>query len=94
MIIRKIKGGKIVIHCLGASDEFEGSVFFEKNFSGTKLAVIIISHRIAVGSGIVDINKIVGKNLGKHTVDRKLVIILALAAGNVILIGTGLVLFS
>lgn len=74
---RKIKGGKIVLRRFRAADQLGGPILLQKDLRRAELAVVIVSHRETMRPGIVENKQIPHVNLRQHTVDGKLIVVLA-----------------
>ena len=48
------------------------------SFGAAQLAVVVVAHGRAVGTGIVDVEHVPDVDLGQHPVDGKLVVVLSL----------------
>ena len=54
MEIKAVKGGKIIRWGFRSADQLEGAVRMEQDFCRTQLAVVVIAHGEAVGTGVMD----------------------------------------
>ena len=67
---------KIISRCLCTADQFKAAVFMQQHLCGAKLSIVVIAHRVAVGAGIMDDQKIAYINFGKFSVYGKLIVVL------------------
>ena len=91
---RKVEGGKVVGRGLGTANLLEGAVRFQQHLGAAQLAVVVVAHREAVGTGIVDKEDVALVDFRQHAVDGKLIVILAQAADHIVLVVTGSVLLA
>ena len=70
------------------------AVLAQQHLGAVQLAVVVVAHSRAVGTGIVDVKDIPDVDLGQHPVNGKLVVILAQTAHHVVLVVAGGVLFA
>src|SRR5699024_1613293 len=89
-----VQRGKVIGRGLGAADQLVGAVLFQQHLGAAQLAVVVIAHREPVGAGVVDDQNVALVDFGQHAVDGKLVVVLAQAAGDVVLVVAGGVLFT
>ncbi len=73
--IAEIKGGKIILGSLAPADHLDTAVFFQEKFRGFEFAIVVISHGIAVGPGVVDHKIISDFDLWKQAVHCEFVIV-------------------
>ena len=92
--IAEIKGGKIILGSLAPSDHLYTAVFFQKKFRGFEFAIVIISHGIAVGPGVVDHKIISDLNLWKQAVHCEFVIVFTEGTSNIVFVVAGLIFFA
>mgnify|MGYP002168474449 CR=1 FL=1 len=71
-----------------------GTVLAQQHFCTAQLAVVVVAHGRTVCTGIMDIDDIANVDLGQHTVDGKLVVVLAQTAHHIIHVVAGLVLLA
>ena len=71
-----------------------GAVLLQQDLGTAQLAVVVVAHREAMCTGVVDINDIPDLDLGQHAVDGKLIIVLAQAAGHIVLMVAGGILLA
>ena len=71
-----------------------GAVLAQQHFGAAQLAVVVVAHGRAVGTGIVDVEHVPDVDLGQHPVDGKLVVVLAQAAHHVVHVVAGGVLLA
>ena len=90
----KIKGCEIVSRSFCPSYHLNRAVLLKQQLSRTQLAVVVVSHREAVGAGIVNNQNIADVNFRQHSVNCKLIIILAKSAGYVIFMVAGSVFLA
>ena len=50
----EIEGGEIISGSLSTADQLEGAVLLQQDLSGAELAVVVVAHGEAVGTGVVD----------------------------------------
>jgi hypothetical protein len=73
----KVQCCKIVVKGLCPSYTLHSPVGPEKQFLGPEPAVVIESHRIAMGPGIVDAEEILFPDHGKLPLDSELIVVFA-----------------
>ena len=83
-----VKGG------LANLDQARGTVRLQQHLRAAELAVVIIAHGEAVGTGVVNDQQITDIDARQHAVNGELVIVLAQAADDVILMVAGRVLLA
>lgn len=94
MIGREVEGREVVVHGLCPADQLVGAVLFEQDFCRSELTVVVVAHREAVSAGVVDIDQVIGQDLGQHAVNGKFVVVLAQTACHVVLEIAGVVLLA
>ena len=80
-----IKSSEVIVKSLCSSDLLNGSVLFEKELRTPESAVIVVTHGKSVSTCIVNRKVITHVDLRKHSVYGKLIVILAKAAGYIVL---------
>ena len=91
---QEVQRCKVIAGGLGTADEAVGAVLAEQDFGAAQLAVVVVAHRRAVGTGVVDIHDVADVDLGQHPVDGKLVVVLAQTAHHIIHVIAGLVFLA
>ena len=75
---------EIISRCFRPADQLETAVLAKQNFRGTELTVVIVTHGMTMGTGIMDHKDISDVDGRQAALDGKFVIVLAQAAGHVI----------
>ena len=71
-----------------------GAVLAQQHLCAAQLAVVVVAHGRTVCTGIMDIDDIANVDLGQHTVDGKLVVVLTQTAHHIIHMVAGLVFLA
>ena len=74
---------------LGAADEAVRAVLAEQDLGAAELAVVVVAHGGALGTGVVDVDQVTDVDLGQHPVNGELVVVLAQAADHIVLVVAG-----
>ncbi len=82
--MQEIQRGKIVSGRFGPAQQLNAAVFFEQQLGASQLAVVVISHGIAVGAGIVDAEVVAHFDFGQQAIDGEFVVVFAQPARNVV----------
>ena len=61
----------------------------EQDLGAAELAVVVVAHGGAVGTGVVDVDQVDDVDPGQHPVNGELVIVLAQAADHIVLVVAG-----
>ena len=70
------------------------AVLAEQDLGAAELAVVVVAHGGAVGTGVVDVDQVTDVDLGQHPVNGELVVVLAQAADHIVLVVAGGVLLA
>ena len=76
-----VEGCKIVAGFFCTADQLEAAILFQQNFGAAELAVVIVTHGEAVGTGIMDAQNITDFNFRQASFNGELVVVFAQAAG-------------
>ena len=79
-----VQGGEIVRRCFRTADQCKLTVFMQQHLSGTKLSVVVVTHGVTVGTGVMDGDNIADVNLRQAPFNGKLIVIFAQTAGDII----------
>ena len=81
---RAVKGCKVITGTLRPANQLEATVFLQKHFRTAKLAVVVIAHGEAVGTGIMDAEDVAHFDFRQAALDGELVVVFTKTAGDII----------
>ena len=73
----EIQGGEVIVHRFFPSYQIDGSVCPEQEFFGAQPAVVIESHGVTMGPGVVNHQDVAIVDNGKGSLDGKFVVVFA-----------------